>query len=158
VPDGGAGRMLLAMSWGTIGLMKRGFKTRWAMCGRPYLPALPAQSSVLHCGNYLIAGREEVMIEVMPAQLSEREFPKLMHSKQLTPGFRQSPAAEKGVAICFARATPVEGAAEAAVAAGVAAWQLVCRAMLRLHGWGRAGPARHVIVNVVCPGLLSCMA
>jgi len=74
------------------------------------------------------------MIEVMPALLSEREFPNLMHSKQLTPGFRQSPVAEQGVAICFARATPAAGATEEAVAMGVAAWQVVCRAMLRVHG------------------------
>jgi hypothetical protein len=37
---------------------------------------LPAQSSVLYCGDYLIEGREEQMIEVMPAHLSDREFPR----------------------------------------------------------------------------------
>ena len=34
--------------------------------------ALPTQSSVLHCGNYLVAGREEQMIEVMPVGFALR--------------------------------------------------------------------------------------
>ena len=39
----------------------------------------------------------------MPALLSDRVFPSLMQSQQLSPGFRQSPVAEQGVTICFAR-------------------------------------------------------
>jgi hypothetical protein len=60
--------------------------------------------------------------------------PRLLHSHQLSPGFRQSPDANRGVAICFAVARATEGAGEVAVMAGMAAWQRVCRTMLRLHG------------------------